>query len=150
MQSSVSCSQKTGTGPADPLGKQPGVVEPEQVIGMMMRERNGVHAPIRSRRSWIRISGVVSMSKLPAGNARARWAGPRISAGRSRCRRNNRSPEPARPWTCRFPGRSTVAGELKSLRSTDDASKGAPALGRESNGDILRKPALNGDISGEV
>ena len=42
MQSSVSCSQKTGTGPADPVGEEPGIVEAEQVVGVMVRVGDGV------------------------------------------------------------------------------------------------------------
>ena len=45
MQSSVSCSQKIGTGPADLLGEEPGVVEPEEVVGVVMRVGDRVHPP---------------------------------------------------------------------------------------------------------
>ena len=51
---------------ADVLGEEPGVVEAEQVVGVVVREGDRVDPPIRSRSSCRRISGVVSISRLPS------------------------------------------------------------------------------------
>ena len=54
--------------PADPARKQPGVVEPKEMVGMRVSKGNRMDKRTRSRKSCIRISGVVSISRLPAGN----------------------------------------------------------------------------------
>ena len=106
-------------GPADPLGEEPGVVEAEQVVGVIVRVGDGVDPTDPLAEELDPHLGRGVDQQVPGRKAeQARSAGCAGSAGRSRCRRGNRSPGTGTPVEVPVPRKINRREELSGSRSS--------------------------------